>query len=68
MDVRMPGISGLECMKRMRETDPELKFPLVTGLLQYKMFGLVNRFCNSFDPIRFNSTEKLWKNGRSREQ
>ncbi len=32
-DVRLPGISGLEVMRRVRKTHPELKVILITGVL-----------------------------------
>lgn len=32
-DVRLPGISGLEVMRRVRNTQPELKVILITGVL-----------------------------------
>ena len=32
-DVRLPGISGLEVLRRVRETRPDLKVILITGIL-----------------------------------
>ena len=32
-DVRLPGISGLEVLRRMRTSHPELKIILITGVL-----------------------------------
>lgn len=31
MDIRMPGIEGLEALQRMKETNPEMKMVLVTA-------------------------------------
>jgi two-component system response regulator (stage 0 sporulation protein F) len=31
LDIRMPGMSGLEALKKLREAQPEAKFVMITG-------------------------------------
>jgi len=33
MDIRMPGMGGIECTKRLKAMMPQLKIIMVTGLL-----------------------------------
>lgn len=39
LDIDMPGMNGMECARRLRETDPEIVIMFVTNMPQYALAG-----------------------------
>jgi PAS domain S-box-containing protein len=65
MDIRLPGIDGLEAAKRIKETRPELKIIAQTAFaFSGDREKIMNSHCDDYlsKPIKFNDLLKAIKN------